>query len=122
MDDVIFRCARRHLKASNNLVFVDKEIIKKTHGFDYERNFRKMLMQLLGLVNVERIEKDVDQNKRMQFTATLTALKLSRDSEAHTHIKGVTRRINAPSVTLSQFPTLYDGLVEYDKVLRNNNF
>ena len=50
--------------------------------------------------------------------STLGTLKAARDAEAHTHIKGVTRRINAPSVTLCQFVAVYDGLVEVDSFLR----
>lgn len=122
MDDVILRCACRHLKENANVSFVRDVIVKKTYGFEYDRHFRRMLIQLLGLIAVEKIEKRVDQVKRMQLTATLGALKTVRDSEAHTHIKGTTRYINAPSVTLNQFPTVYDGLIEYDRVIRNTRF
>ena len=122
MDDVILRCARRHLKNNANVKFVRKEIVQRTYGFDYERHFRSMLIQLLGLINVEKIEKSVDQRKHIQLKATLKALKTVRDSEAHTHIKGVTRSINAPSATLNQFPALYDGLMEYDRTIGNTRF
>ena len=122
MDDVILRCARRHLKNSANVKYVSKEIVQRTYGFDYERHFRSMLIQLLGLINVEKIEKSVDQRKQIQLKATLKALKTVRDSEAHTHIKGVTRSINAPSATLNQFPALYNGLMEYDRAIGNTRF
>ena len=122
MDDVVLRCAIRHLRKDANVNFVRKIIIKRTYGFDYELNFRRMLIQLLGLINVEKIEKSVDQNKHIQLKATLKALKTVRDSEAHTHIKGVTRSINAPSATLNQFPALYDGLMEYDRTIGNARF
>lgn len=122
MDDVVLRCARRHLKDGANLKFVQNEIVKRTHGFDYQQHFRRMLIQLLGVINVERIEKSIDQSKRLKLMATLGALKTARNAEAHTHIKGVTRHINAPSVTLSQFPALYDGIVEFDATLRRAKF
>ncbi len=122
MDDVVLRCARRHLRNQANFTYVQNEIVKRTYGFDYEQHFRRMLIQLLGVVNVERIEKSVDQSKRLKLAATLDALKKVRDAEAHTHIKGVTRQINAPSVTLSQFTALYDGLIEFDTVLRKTKF
>ena len=122
MDDVILRCAHRHLKNNANVKFVSKEIVQRTSGFDYERHFRWMLIQLLGLINVEKIEKSVDQKKHIQLKATLKALKTVRDSEAHTHIKGVTRSINAPSATLNQFPALYNGLMEYDRAIGNTRF
>ena len=99
-----------------------KEVIKRTHGFDYEYHFRRMLIQLIGLVNVERLEKAIDQTKQARLIAALKTLKAVRDPEAHTHIKGVTRAINAPSVTLGQFPAVYEGLLEYQNTIRNTKF
>ena len=122
MDDVILHCSRRHLKEQANRNHVKNVIVKKNYGFDYQQHFRRMLIQLLGVINVERIEKSVDQTKRTRLTATLTALKIVRDAEAHTHIKGVARIINAPSVTLGQFPAIYEGLVEFDATLRRTKF
>ena len=81
-----------------------------------------MLIQLIGIVKVERLEKLVDQSKKDQLKATLSILKSVRNSEAHTHIKGVTRHINAPSVTIAQFAVVYEGLIEYEKVVRRSIF
>ncbi len=122
MDEIIISYASRHLTDTNNLAFVKGQIIKRTHGFDYENNFRQMLIKLLGIIKVERLEKYVDQGKLVQFRTTLDGLKMARDPEAHTHIKGVTRRINAPSITLAQFPALYDGLLEFRTALRRAKF
>lgn len=122
MDDVILRCARRHLKDEANFAYVQNEVVKRTYGFDYQQHFRRMLIQLLGVINVEKIEKRVDQSKRLKLTATLGVLKTVRNAEAHTHIKGVTRQINAPSVTLGQFSALYEGLVEFEATLRQSEF
>lgn len=122
MDGIILRCAGRHLKINSNKEYVQKQIVKKTHGFDYDNHFRRMLVQLMGIINVEMLEKNVDQIKQAQLKAALSALKTARDAEAHTHIKGVTKHINSPSVTLSQFPDVCDGLLEYDRVIRNFAF
>lgn len=122
MDDIVLRCARRHLKDQENVKYVRNDIVKRTYGFDYHQHFRRMLIQLLGVINVERIEKSIDQSKKLNLTITLDALKKVRDAEAHTHIKGITRHINAPSVTLGQFPALYDGLVEFEATLKLTKF
>jgi hypothetical protein len=122
MDDVVLRCAYRRLSEKDNKKFVEEQIVKKTHGFDYQPHFRRMLIQLLGIINVERIEKSIDQGKRTKFTAALDGLKSIRNQEAHTHIKGVTRRINAPSVTLGEFSALYDGLLEFETALKRAKF
>jgi hypothetical protein len=118
MDDVILRCSTRCLGTSANRRYVKDSIVRRTYGFDYEKHFREMLIRLIGLVNVERLETRVDRGKQARLQAALAALVVVRNSEAHTHLKGVTRAINAPSVTLSQFNDVYEGLVEYDRVIR----
>ena len=50
--------------------------------------------------------------------STLDSLKLNRDSEAHTYIKGTTRRMDAPSVTKNRFSAIYNGLKNIDDELR----
>jgi len=122
MDDAILRCSHRHLKDHENIKFVENNIVKRTHGFDYQKDFKQMLIQLLGVINVERIERKIDQNKHHGLKTKLGALKKARDQEAHTHIKGVTRYINAPSVTLGQFQEIYIGLTEFDVILRGMKF
>lgn len=121
MDDVVLRCAKRCLTQPANIKYTTDQIIKRTYGFDYDLNFRGMLIRLLGIIVVERIEATVDPIKQARLRATLTSLKRARDAEAHTHLKGVTRTINAPSVTLSHFRDAYDGLIEYERVIRQLN-
>lgn len=119
MDDIVMRCAHRHLHNQSNKQFVEKQIVKRTHSFEYQAHFKGMLIRLIGLINFERIERTVDQRKRSDLETTLSSLKSIRDSQAHTHIRGVTTTINAPSVTLAHFEKVYAGLIEFDKVLRN---
>ena len=81
-----------------------------------------MLIQLMGIINIEKVEKSVDQGKLTKLMAVLDGLKMVRNTEAHTHIKGVTRHINAPSVTLAHFPAMYDSLLEFRTALRQTKF
>lgn len=118
MDDVVMRCAMRHLKEPANRKYCKDDFVDKTYGFDYHRNFRFMLIRLLGLINVEKIEGRVDRTRHDSMTAALASLKKQRNEEAHTHLKGVTRTINAPSVTIAQFQPVYEGLREFDRVIR----
>jgi|SRR5579872_3788903 len=122
MDDVVMRCAMRHLKELGNRAYCRDEFVNKTYGFDYHKNFRFMLIRLLGLVNVENIEARVNQTKRDRMTAALSSLKAQRNLEAHTHVKGTARSINAPSVTIAQFRPLYEGLTEFDRIIRGTNW
>jgi hypothetical protein len=118
MDDIVLRCAARHLGDQGNMKYCREEIVRRTYGFDYHKNFRTMLVRLLGLVNVEYIEARVDPAKCDAMKVALMSLKRQRNKEAHTHLKGVGRTINAPSVTMTQFPILWDGLKEFDRVIR----
>ena len=121
MDDVVRRYAARHLKLKANQDHCEKSIIGKTYGFEYEHHFRKMLIQLLGLLNVERLEGQVDSLRFAAMKAALLTLKVQRDPEAHTHIK-ITRTINAPSVTLTQLMPIYDGLRDFESRIKNKSW
>jgi len=118
MDSVIRSCANRNLKDGRNRHVIEEDIIKRTYGFAYDQHFRKMLVQVVGLAGVEKLEKRVDPVKLHMMKGALGSLKTSRDTEAHSHLKGVTRRLDAPSVTRARFFDVYDGLREVESTLR----
>ncbi len=118
MDHIVLSCGKKHLKVPSNFGYCEKDIVKRTYGFDYQGNFRVMLIKLVGLIAVEKIETKMDTTTREKMIAALSTLKQQRDSEAHTHLKGMTRRINAPSVTIAQFLPVYKGLAELDRLVR----
>jgi hypothetical protein len=122
MDDIVLRCAMRLLKDPDNRHYCQVNIVRRTYGFDYQENFRFMLIRLVGLAAVEKVEARVDSAKLSLMESALSTLKSQRNTEAHTHVKGTTRTINAPSVTMSQFVPLYEGLMEFDRVLRLNKW
>jgi hypothetical protein len=119
MDDMVLRCARKHLTEQAHISFVENILVKRNSGFDYENNFRKMLIGVIGIISFERMEQTVDQAKKDQLKSVLGSLKTHRNDQAHTHIRGVTTTINAPSWTLAQFNPVYEGLLEFDTWLRN---
>ena len=51
------------------------------------------------------------------MVGALTALKPSRDVHAHTYLKGTTLKLDAPSITLARFDTVYAGLRDVEVVL-----
>lgn len=120
MDDVILRCAMRCLRDPKNRRHVREQVVKRTYGFEYEKHFRAMLTRVVGLMNVERLESRLDPTIHARFIATLTTLSSVRNAEAHTHLKGVTKTLNAPSVTIGQFSDVYAGLRAYDAALRKH--
>lgn len=118
MDDIVLSCAKRHLVDADNFVFVKKRIVKRTTSFDYDDHFRQMLMQVLGIIAIERLESNFDQRKFTNMKSALTTLKRRRDEQAHTHIKGTTMTIDAPSVTIRHFQNVYDGLKHVESLVR----
>jgi hypothetical protein len=120
MDELIHRCSRRNLKVQQNRDYCMSQIVEQTFGFDYNKHFRLMLIRLIGLISVERIENRVDPAKHVSLKSTLGNLKILRDSVAHTHLKSVTRTLDAPSVTIRSLQRVYDGLLDLDRAMRSS--
>ncbi len=118
MDNIAQECANKHLKEPKNIKFV-KSLVKRTYGFHYEDDFRDMLIQIIGIINVEKLERAFDQRKFTQMTSSLGVLKQRRDDQAHTYIKGTTPRIDAPSWTKRRFQDVYEGLRDIESCIRN---
>jgi hypothetical protein len=117
MDEVIRRCAKRHLKITSNQDLCETEIIARTYGFEYKKHFRAMLIRLLGLVAVEQLEQQVDPGIYVRMDGALSFLKPFRNTHAHTHLKMATT-LDAPSVTKSNLLPVYEGLREFERVIR----
>jgi hypothetical protein len=80
--------------------------VDRTWGFDYSYDFRKMLILVIGLVNVERLEGNIDPIKIQQMKTEFGHLKPERNLCSHTHIKS-TFTIDSPSVTIGRFKNVY---------------
>lgn len=119
MDDIVRRCATRNLKSLSDRHDVEKSIIQRTYGFEYKKHFRGMLTQLLGIITLMKLERKLHPVKFQLMEAALETLKTYRDSEAHTHLKGITKRLDAPSVTRNSFLMVYEGLKDIDVNLRS---
>lgn len=119
MDDLISRAGARLMVAANKK-HLEKKIIERTWGFDYHSNFRSMLIQVVGIICVEKIEKSVNAGIFAKMQAALTLLKTARHDVAHTYIKNATfgAPIPAPSVVLSYFADIYAGLKDIEATMR----
>ncbi len=119
MDKIVMDCARKHLVDAANLAHVETRIIRRTYGFDYEDNFRAMLMRVVGLVKLEDLEGMFDPTKFHLMKSSLGTLKQQRDQEAHSYIDSVTQTLIAPPVIInSHFPRVYDGLKDVERCVR----
>lgn len=118
-DDIILSCAKRNLRDAGNLKFIKKDVVERTFGFEYEKHFTGMLIRLIGMIEFERLEKKVNPSKLAKFKAALGRLKVERDKEAHTYIKGTTRTLTAPSVIQSLLNDVDEGLSEFEVLVRS---
>ena len=84
--------------------------VKKIYSFEYDKPIKSVLECLTGLAGVETFERSVDGAAFAQMVAALSALKVSRNKLAHTHIPGVQANVDAPSVTIARFDQVSRGL------------
>ena len=122
MDRVVRSCATRNLKDQHNRKFIEEKVIKKTHGLGYSESFRRMLIQVVGLRGVEIVERSMDDSALQVLRSTLGSLKNTRNEQAHTHLQGVTRRLDAPSVTIQKFDSVYEVLTNLETALKRKGF
>ena len=118
MDDIVMRHCNRKVRLAGNHKFIEKDVVGRTYGFDYDKHFRSMLIRLVGVITTEKIEREIDVTVQTLFTAELTSLKSIRNSLAHTYAKNFPS-IDAPSRTKMRFAPLYNGLIAYDQALRS---
>ncbi|WDG50455.1 hypothetical protein [Pseudomonas chlororaphis] len=117
MDDLAKRAAKS-LKETANTKFRDN-IIKTNYGFDYDMNFRQMLMKMIGLVRVEALEKRLDVATHTKMKVALSNLKIVRNQVSHTYVKNISLgTISAPSLTYSYFLDVYNGLLDIEKNMK----
>ena len=118
MDNIIQMCANRLLKLPATKTHVQKQVIDRNYGFEYKKHFIKMLSSVIGFMNIERLEKKLDTSKNARLLSALGTLKTIRHAQAHTHLKGVTRHVDSPSITLNLFSQVFDGLKDIEVKLK----
>lgn len=117
MDSIVLSYTNRHLTESRNIDYTRDTIVERISSFDYNKHFRLMLMRVIGIILLERLERSLDTAKLSKMKGSLGILKAHRDEQAHTHIKGRTVHIDAPSVTARHFQNVHDGLTHIESLL-----
>lgn len=119
LDDIVIKHGNRNLKTADNKTYCKDRIVSPNYGFQYNKNIRPMLISLLGLIEIEKFETELEKSAKITLLkSNLGNLKRVRNEAAHTHLKGVTRRYNAPSRTLDDFNRISDLLEVMDNELR----
>jgi hypothetical protein len=119
LDMILIKHGNRNLKKNENKKYCKKQIVKRNYGFQYDENIRIMLIKLIGLIQVEKLEHELEKTAQItSLKSTLTGLKQERNEAAHTYLKGITRRFNAPSRTIGDFNNIKVILENIDNELR----
>lgn len=117
MDDIVLKCAKRCLKDNKHIKIVQQDV-KNNSQFDYENNFRKLLIQIIGLMNFEKVEKNVKPLSLATLKPKLNDLKALRNSHAHTYSENCTAVFNAPSLTKGYFIDIFNALKDYEQTIK----
>jgi len=117
-DDIVYWYAKNNIKDKENIKYYENEI-KKNNGFEYNNKIRPLFIKLIGIKNLENIENSLNKNGDIDTLITLlTNFKKQRDSAAHTHIKNVTRRFDAPSKLYLEWKVVYNILRKIEHEIR----
>ncbi len=74
-------------------------LVKKNYGFQYEDNFKKMLIPIIGVKQVEKLEVKLNKRGLIDILiAELEALKIHRNDASHTYIRATTSYPSPSSV------------------------
>lgn len=118
IDALVLRHAKYILVTPAEYDRYRKEIVNKQYGFHYKDNIVPMLVGLFGRSGVNEFESYHNAAKLEVLKSALGSLKEERNAHAHTHIKGVTRRVMAPSLLQEYFGQVRDGLNEMELAFR----
>jgi pyruvate formate-lyase activating enzyme-like uncharacterized protein len=121
MDDFVIRCCNRNVTDEKLRKHFANQIVNRNYGFEYDTHFRKMLINVIGLKNFQKMEAKADAPKLQKFRSVLSRLKPNRDSFAHTHIKRTAIQISAPSQSARDFLDADAGFQELNRVLKKLN-
>ncbi|AKU23503.1 hypothetical protein [Massilia sp. NR 4-1] len=118
MDDLIERAGKK-IKDPKNVKVLEQDI-RRNSGFQYDTNFRPLLIKVVGLVRVEQLEAKLDMVKHTKMKAALDMLKAARNSVAHTYVKNPSGGavIAAPSVSITYFKDICDGLMNIESEMK----
>lgn len=76
-------------------------ILRATHGFLYENHFKKMLCNIIGLHNLEKVETKIGENNIDTLNRELTQLWTLRGELAHTFTDSMKVYKTSPSTILN---------------------
>jgi len=99
----------------DNRMLRDKKTViaklQRTYGFKYNKDFRSIIVELVGVIGFEKIEDKLSLQCQQLETA-LDELKHSRDTCAHTYTKP-SMTIDGPSKMIKLLTTIENALAAF---------
>lgn len=89
--------------------------LKSVYGFQYGKEFRSLMIELVGIIGFERIEDKLGLQCQ-QLESALSELKQSRDKCAHTYTKP-TMAIDAPTKMIELLNKIEAALTAFNSEL-----
>ena len=118
LDTLILRHAKHTLASTSEYDKYKKEVVEKQSGFGYKENIVPMLVGLIGRVGATEFESHHVAAELDVLKSTLGTLKVARNAHAHTHLKGMTVTVMAPSLLKVHFEQVNKGLNKVDAAFR----
>lgn len=110
IDTLVLRHAKHILSSAAEYDKYKKEFVEKQYGFSYKDNIVPMLVGLFGRVGTTDFESYHNAAELEVLKSSLGTLKVARNAHAHTHLKGVTVTVMAPSLLKEYFDQVCEGL------------
>lgn len=108
MDIIVKRSVKKKIRTVPYMQILDNAILGGTHGFEYVKHFRPMLMRAIGIQKMEKIEINLINNGQLDLLKSeLLNVKQDRDDAAHTWINNVTKTYPAPSIAQNRLKLLF---------------
>lgn len=117
IDKIIRHCVYCKLKTDASKKYLHDNIIDPVYGFKFKKHFKEMIIRSIGLIGYEKLISSIDLSIWLPLESKLNDLYSKRTTHAHTELKR-TMTIDAPSVTLRNFSTIYNGLKECEQSLK----
>ena len=122
MEKIILSCVIRTTKNITNRDTIKKTVIKRNRGFDYEDHLQNMLIHVVGFRDAKAVESAVTPATITILKSKTASLKTIRNVLAHTYSNDTTTALDAPSITIHNFCSVFKALSEFQDVMKKKGF
>lgn len=120
-DEILDAYITNKLVLPQNYSHIKDNVIKPNYGLHYDKNFRKMLMCIIGINNLESMEDDLDSHSGYlsTFKSILGSFTATRNVAAHTYTPyaGVTVTYQSPSIVISNIRAITPILQKIEQLI-----